>query len=185
NSDVAGRYLFGGATTDKPPLPTTTELIEGSGSRVGYKGVLSERIMADVGQNGIGRLGLSSLSADPLDPDAAVTVSLAEDGMHSFGFKLTADAFGGTSNIAVSKAGLTATPPRLDFTFPAAPDAVQPGSTVSLRLTMPDGESVTVEMKAVTEPSTPPVPNEFVIGADPTETSNAFMGALTRSLERA
>ncbi len=185
NSDVAGRYLFGGATTDKPPLPTTTELLEGSGSRVGYKGVLNERIMADLGQNGIGRLGLSSLSADPLDPDAAVTVSLAEDGLHSFGFKLTADAFAVTGNIPVNKAGLTATPPKLDFTFPAAPAAVEPGSTVSLRLTMPDGESVTVEVKAVAQAATPPVHNEFVIGADPTATSNAFMGALTRSLERA
>ena len=185
NSDVAGRYLFGGAVTDKPPLPTTTELLEGSGSRVGYKGVLSERIMADVGKDGIGRLELRKALTDPSAPDGPWTVSLSEDAMHGFGFKLTQSAFGGNSNIAVDTNGLSATPPQLDFTFPAPPAAVQPGSTLSLRLTMPDGEPVTIELKAVAHASDPAVPNEFVIGATPELTSEAFRGALEGTLKLA
>ena len=33
NSDIAGRYLFGGSITDKAPLPTTNEIMDGVGGR--------------------------------------------------------------------------------------------------------------------------------------------------------
>ncbi len=135
--------------------------------------------MADLGEDGIGRLDLEQVSTAP------ATVRLREDGIHGFGFKLTEDVFGGNSNITVIKAGLSAAPPQLDFTFPTPPEAVEPGSTVSMRLTMPDGESVTIELKAVAQASDPPVPNEFVIGATPELTSEAFMGALEDTLKLA
>ncbi|MBD8064271.1 hypothetical protein IC608_02115 [Devosia sp. PTR5] len=182
NSDIGGRYLFGGARTDDAPLPTTTELLEGSGSRVGYRTVLSERVMADLGADGIGRLEFSSDAVDPVDPTLPVTVTLSEDAMHSFGFKLTGDATA-SGNINADK-HVDAGPPRLEFTFPAPPDTVSPGATVSVRLRMPDGESVTVSVKAVAEESTPPAVNEFKIGANAAETSEAFIGAMERSLKQ-
>src|SRR5690606_14695112 len=56
NSDLAGRYLFGGANTDSAPLPETKTILDGQGSQVGFKFVVGERQAADSGVLGIGRL---------------------------------------------------------------------------------------------------------------------------------
>lgn len=189
NSDINGRYLFGGAKTDKQPLPTTTELLEGSGSRVGFKTVVNQQIMANLGSGGTGRLDISSDVADPADPALPVVVTLQEDGLHDFGFKLTADSSSSGGKIALDTSAVAADPASLAFTFPAPPDAVAPGDTVSLRLTLPDGESVSVSIKAVAPPADPATApplaaNEYYIGADAPTTSGNFMAALEATLER-
>jgi len=56
NSDIAGRYLFGGSRTDQAPLPTTAELLDGAGGRAGYRTVVTERQAADLGVLEQGRL---------------------------------------------------------------------------------------------------------------------------------
>ena len=68
NSDVAGRYLFGGSNTDRPPLPDTNVLLDGQGGKAGFKTVLNERKAADIGDDGMGRLNSTLVVGDPAIP---------------------------------------------------------------------------------------------------------------------
>ena len=43
NTDIAGRYMFGGNRTDSKPASTPSELMNGVGARAGFKQVASER----------------------------------------------------------------------------------------------------------------------------------------------
>src|SRR5690606_25472232 len=95
NSDIAGRYLFGGSNTDTAPLPTTDILLDGQGGKAGFKTVVAERKAADAGVDGRGRIGSS---VDVLDP---AMVTLEEDGEHPFGMKV--------STISATGSGLTHT----------------------------------------------------------------------------
>lgn len=179
NSDVAGRYLFGGNTTDKAPLPTTTELLEGAGGRAGYKTVVTERQMADLGEFGHGRLETTLDSLTDTDP---ATLTLAEDGSHPFGFKLsTVSAIGGNIGIA---SDFDASPADIKFTFPAPPDAVAEGDSITLGFTLPDGTETQITLKAVTSANATGSVSEFVIGDDAIETATNFDTALKNTLER-
>lgn len=179
NADVAGRYLFGGSVTDKAPLPTTQTLLEGAGGRAGYKTVVTERNAADLGQSGLGRLTSTVASATPADP---ASVTLAEDGDHPFGFKLsTVSAIGANIGIAPD---LAAAPASIGFTFPAPPDAVAEGDSVTLGFTLPDGTETQITLKAVTAENATGSVFEFVIGEDAIETSTAFDAALRGALDQ-
>jgi flagellar hook-associated protein 3 FlgL len=180
NSDVAGRYLFGGSVTDKAPLPTTKELLEGAGGRAGYKTVVTERQMADLGQNGLGRLGTTLTSTTDADP---ATVTLTEDGNHPFGFKLsTVSQIGGNITTVPD---LGASPADVAFTFPAPPDSVAEGDSITLGFTLPDGTETQITLKAVTAANASGAVNEFVIGDDAIETATAFETSLQNTLEQA
>ena len=80
NSDVAGRYLFGGSNTDSAPLPDTNVLLDGQAGKAGFKAIVSERKAADAGIDGRGRLGSTHAVG-------TTTVTLAEDGVHPFGMR--------------------------------------------------------------------------------------------------
>src|SRR5215217_1472508 len=82
NSDVAGRYLFGGSNSDTKPLPDTSVLLDGETGKAGFKAVVTERKAADAGLGGRGRLTSSHVAG-------STTVSLAEDGVHPFGLKVS------------------------------------------------------------------------------------------------
>jgi len=100
NTDVNGRYLYSGANTDQEPVATTDEVIDGAGGKAGFRQVAMERQQADVG-DGIGRLTLGA---------ATDTVTLAEDGAHPFGFKLsTLTASSGAVSLT-QPSGTAATP---------------------------------------------------------------------------
>src|SRR3569833_3230981 len=70
NSDINGRYLFGGAVTDKEPVTDLNSILYGSSGKAGFQQVMSERLQADQGA-GLGRLTLGG---------TAPNESLAEDG---------------------------------------------------------------------------------------------------------
>lgn len=178
NSDIAGRYLFGGAKTDKAPLPTTTELLEGVGGRAGYKTVVTERQMADLGTLGQGRLQSTLTSLTVTDP---ATVTLAEDGDHPFGFKLsTVSAIG--ANIGIVS-DFAASPADIEFTFPAPPGAVAEGDSITMGFTLPDGTETQITLKAVDAANATGAVNEFVIGADAIATATNFQTALDNTLK--
>ncbi|ODT64746.1 MAG: hypothetical protein ABS75_34135 [Pelagibacterium sp. SCN 63-23] len=180
NSDVAGRYLFGGSVTDKAPLPTTNELLEGAGGRAGYKTVVTERNAADLGQDGMGRLNSGVTSATAADP---ASVTLVEDGDHPFGFKLsTVSAIGANIGIA---SDFAASPANIAFTFPAAPGNPAEGDSVTLGFTLPDGTETQITLKAVSAANATGSASEFVIGNDAIETATAFNTALQNSLKQA
>jgi flagellin-like hook-associated protein FlgL len=167
NTDVDGRYLFAGGSVDKRPVETTDTLLNGAGGKAGYVQVAAERLAADKG-DGLGRLTLTN---------ATNTVTLAEDGAHPFGFKL--------STVSATGTGMTVTPPS-----GADPDSLsiavttQPleGDTVTLNLTLPDGTETTLKLKAV---SGTPAAGEYQIGATVDDTAANLSSALQSQLTTA
>jgi flagellin-like hook-associated protein FlgL len=166
NSDIAGRYVFGGSVTDKAPLPSDEVLLEGEGGRAGFRTVMGERRLADLGANGLGRLETAV---------AGATVSLTEENAPPFGFKL--------SNLSPSSGNITTTPPAgdpatLGVTFTGQPAN---GQEVTIGFTLPDGGETQITLRASTEPST--ALGVFSIGGTPEDTAVAFDTALQKALQ--
>lgn len=166
NTDLNGHYLFGGGATQSPPVADIDTVMNGSGGLAGFKTVAAQRLQADQGADGLGRLTLSTSGA---------TTTLAEDGAHPFGFKLSSV---GTSSTAVSLTQPTGSPASESIQFTGQPTA---GDTVSIGLNMPDGTSDSLTMTAVT--GTPKNPGEFQIGSTPAQTAANFNAALQSSLQ--
>lgn len=165
NSEIDGRYLFAGSQSDQPPVADSSAILNGANGKAGFAQVASERQQADVG-DGLGRLTLG-VSTD--------TVNLAEDGAHPFGFKLSTAT---TTSSGVSITQPTGTPPQsLAVQFTSLPAN---GDTVSIGLTLPDGTSDGITLKAVTGT---PGAGEFQIGPDTATTAANFKAALQSSLQ--
>lgn len=177
SSNVAGRYLFGGANTDKRPVPTTDTLLDGEGGRAGFKAVVGERKAADAGVDNRGRLTTAHAAG-------TTSVSLTEDGVHPFGLKV--------SNVSSTSSAVTVTQPvaatlpqgdGVSVTFAPTPAAqITAGNSVTLGFTLPDGTEAQVTLTAV-DASATPAAGEFQIGADAEATSANFETALQGSLE--
>ena len=171
NQDVAGRYLFGGNVTDTPPVKTTDVLLNGEGGRLGYRQILGERLAADQGPDGLGRLSLPAVVA------GSGAVHLAEDGTHPFGYKLSTVSTNAAPAVAVTQP--TGTPPDLSVTFSAEPT---PGQHVIIGLTLPDGSETQITLTATTDAV--PGDGQFQIDADPDVMANNFRTALETSLNQ-
>jgi flagellar hook-associated protein 3 FlgL len=165
NTDVAGRYMFGGNKTDSKPVATTSDIMNGVGARAGFKQVAAERKLADLGTSHLGRLGVIA---------ATDTVTLSEENT-VFGMKL--------SGVSTTSANIAVTPPtgspqsltvQFGATLPTAGDKVQ------VNLTMPDG---TQEQVILVATAGTPGDGEFQIGADADTTAANFQAALTNSLQ--
>ncbi|MDP1730620.1 MAG: hypothetical protein Q8L54_05460, partial [Devosia sp.] len=152
NSSVDGRYLFGGSTTDRRPVENIGSILDGALGRAGFRTVVGERKLADAG-DGLGRLAI--------DATVAGTVSLAEDGTHPFGFKLSTLSTS-SSNIALTPPA--GTPPALSVAFTGQPLA---GEIVNVGLTLPDGTQAVIRLGASADTTGA---GAFQIGADETET---------------
>ncbi len=135
NATVDGRYLFGGGTTDRQPVEETSVVLDGYLGRDGFRTVVGERKLADAGPDGLGRLDITS---------ASDTVTLAEDGTHPFGFKLSTLSTS-SSNIALTQPA--GAPPSQSVQFTGLPVA---GEKVTIGLTLPDGSQEVVELVAAT-----------------------------------
>ncbi|MBN9363600.1 MULTISPECIES: hypothetical protein [unclassified Devosia] len=166
NTDIAGRYMFGGNRTDSKPVSTPSDLMNGVGARAGFKQVVGERKLADLGADHLGRLSVST---------ATDTVTLGEQST-VFGMKLSG-VNTTSANIAVTAPG-GGPPPALTVQFgtplPAAGDKVQ------VSFTLPDGTEEQIVLTATT--GTPGV-GEFQIGADADTTAASFGTALTSSVK--
>lgn len=164
NTDVDGRYLFGGGKVDQKPVETTSTILNGAGGKAGFKQIATERLAADQG-DGLGRLELTQTTNQ---------VALTEDDAHPFGFKL--------STLTSTSANLTLT--TLSSTAPrsrAIEVTAQPldGETITLGLTLPDGTEEQIVLKAVTGT---PAAGEFQIGATVDDTAANLSGALDAAL---
>jgi len=167
NSDIDGRYIFGGSVSDKAPLPSMSVLLDGEGGRAGFKTIVGERKAADAGADGRGRLTVTT---------ATDTVTLAEDGTHPFGFKLSTIS---SSGAGIATTGPTGAPPSMGITVAAQPIA---GQTITVGLTLPDGTETQVTLKAV-EAGATGGPGTFEIGADEDATAANIGAALGTALE--
>ena len=165
NTDVAGRYMFGGNKTDGKPVAATSDIMNGVGARAGFKQVAAERKLADLGTNHLGRLSVTA---------ATDTVTLSEENT-VLGMKL--------SGVSTTSANILVAPPsgspqsltvQFGATLPTAGDKVQ------VNLTMPDGTEEQIVLVATTGT---PGDGEFQIGPDADTTAANFQAALTNSLQ--
>jgi flagellar hook-associated protein 3 FlgL len=175
NTDISGRYLFGGSVTDKAPLATTQELLNGSGGRAGFNTVVTERKAADAGLLGQGRLNTV------IDPAGSNTVRLYEDGVHPFGFKLGAPSTSAPASVEISGPNAGASPDGDEMTiaFNDAPPLTA-GQSITISLTLPDGTDTYVTLTASAAASNS---NEFTLGANGAATAESFRTALNNKLK--
>lgn len=81
NSQVNGRYLFSGRTSDVEPVVSYSLIMDGDASHAGLKQLISERRQADLGAAGLGRL---------VTGGAGTNATIAEEAAGlPYGFKLT------------------------------------------------------------------------------------------------
>jgi len=165
NSDVAGRYMLAGSNTEKPPVVSLDKMMNGDGTKAGFRTIVSERKAADAGANGMGRIGVVL---------AGATVTLSEDGVYPFGFKMGATS---SESVAVSTTQPTGSPAAMGLTFTGVPNQ---GEKTFVTLTLPDGTSSTISLKATSNASAKP--GEYSIGADAATTAQNFETALNSAI---
>ncbi|MBA4783512.1 MAG: hypothetical protein H2045_09880 [Rhizobiales bacterium] len=167
NSQADDRYVFGGNDVTTPPVENLDIILNGDGVRDGLRAVTDERLRADIGANGLGRLDLS------INPATPAVVDLAEQAATVFGFDVGSVA-SGLSNVNTT---LTpGEPASLAVDFTAQPN---PGETFSIFLDLPDGTSRTVELTARAAGNSA---GAFAIGNTPEATAENFRAALQDQL---
>jgi flagellin-like hook-associated protein FlgL len=167
NTSTGGRYLFGGRSVDQPAVETADRIMNGFGTRAGFKQIIQERRLADLGASGLGRLTVSNSSATAVDLD--------EDA-GPFGFKLASAVSGLTGSTVTGPIG---TPASLTVDLGAVnPNA---GETVRFTFTLPDGTSQDLVFTATA--SATPAANEFTIGGSSAVTRANLQTALTQGLD--
>jgi len=166
NTDLNGHYLFGGGSTDHAPLATYDVMMNGSGTLAGFKTVAAQRLQADQGADGLGRLTLSTTGD---------TTTVAEDGAHPFGFKL--------ASVSSASTAFTLTQPTGSPASMSVQVATQPavGDNLTVGLKLPDGTTDNITLKAVA--GTPANPGEFQIGATTSDTATNLQAALQSRLQ--
>jgi flagellar hook-associated protein 3 FlgL len=154
NTQAGDRYLFAGRAIDKPAVDTFDHIMNGDGTRAGFKQVMDERRQADIGgPGGLGRLLITA--------PTATSVQVAEDAVSPFGFKLASVS---TTMTGATVTGPAGSPPAASVDLTVNPND---GEAVNFEFNLPDGTKETVTLTATT--ATPPGPNQFSI--DPTSTA--------------
>ncbi|MGN6098520.1 MAG: hypothetical protein ACTHP8_20085 [Bosea sp. (in: a-proteobacteria)] len=171
NTNVNGRYLFSGTTSDTEPVESFDTIINGDGAgKAGLKQLIDERRRVDLGSSGLGCL--TTGTAGP------TTVTLA-DGDHDYGFKIGSVTSTGTGIAVAAQAPLPAGS-RAAFSV-SVTGQPQPGDKVSITLNLPDGTQTQVTLTARAAGSTGSDTDSFEIGAD----VNATTANLKTSLDAA
>ena len=168
NQQAGNTYLFSGNATDTPATDTVDHILNGNGTAAGLKQVIFERLQADQGSDGRGRLAAPTAVGD--------VVTLAEDGTHPFGFKL---AGASTTVAGAIVSGPSGVPPSLSIDFGGTnpPD----GATVQVQFTLPDGTSSSISLTAS---GTVPTPGgSFAIGANAAATAANLAGVLDTKIQ--
>lgn len=171
NTDVGGRYLFSGRTTDVKPVETYEHIMNGDGASAGVKTLVDERTRADRGtldpatSRYSGRLTVSGAGTMP--------VTLTAQGTYGFGL------VGVTTNGTTTNA--SGSPASLSVDFPTQPSEGQP---YNLTLSLPDGTQETITLVARANPVAGAGDGSFAIGATPAETADNFRAALLTGIDK-
>ncbi|RUT33142.1 hypothetical protein EMQ25_08450 [Arsenicitalea aurantiaca] len=165
NTDVNGRYLFSGSASDAKTVPQVDALLYGSGTKQGFAEIAQQRLAADTGVAGQGRLSVSTTGTE---------VTLAEEAT-VFGIKISGAT---ASNASISTPAASGDPQSQSIAFGGQPF---PGDTVTFALQMPDGSSHTLKLTAVSGPAGA---GEFSIGGNASATAANFGSALETALQQ-
>lgn len=172
NTSTGGRYLFSGKSIDEPPTADVNQVLDGSGTQAGLKQLITERRAADLGTTGLGRLDVTW---------SGTQIDLAEDSLSPFGFKLAGVVSSLTNATAAMNPAVPLTPDSLTIDLSGGnPD---PGDTIRLTFTLPDGTSQDLTLRATS--TSPPGENEFLIDTlDNTVTATNLKNAIIGSLSK-
>lgn len=148
NQNAAGKYIFGGRTTDQAPVVSADLMLNGDSTAglAGLKTLIAEQRKAD-GTDGIGRLQLSGASGS-----ASVTLSEATDPSVRANFGFTINDWSSSNASAISAS--PATPAAQvqvggNPTFPSAfPPAPADGDRFRVAVNMPDGSQKIIDLTA-------------------------------------
>jgi flagellar hook-associated protein 3 FlgL len=169
NTQVGDRYIFSGSAINTPAVASVDSIMNGTGTQAGLKQVMAERLQADVGTNGMGRLVVSQ--------PTPTSVQVGEDVAGSpFGLKL--------NSVSSNLTGATVTGPSgspASISVALGATNPNPGDQVSFTFNMPDGTTQTVQLTATT--TNPPPTGSFTIGNTPTATAANLNTALTSSIQ--
>jgi len=171
NSEVAGRYLFGGSKTDAQPVASVSALLDGQSGRAGFKTVAAERQVADLGIDGRGRLETERTDA---------TVRLSEDGVHPFGMKVSTVSNPPGVSVGQPHPGAAPLGKQVTVTFEESPQ-ITAGSAITIGLVLPDGTETQISLSAVNAGDAAG-PDTFSIGGSADETAESFNQALRSKL---
>lgn len=169
NTQVSGRYLFSGRTTDTEPVAPFDQILNGDATHAGLKQLVAERKAADLGTAGRGRLTLSA---------SGTATTLAEEAAGlPFGLKIASASATGTGLAASTAIG---PPASATVDVPAQPAS---GDTVSIGLTLPDGSQTTIKLTATSgSPASGGGPS-FAIGATAADTALNLRSALDAAVQ--
>ncbi|HWN79505.1 MAG TPA: flagellar protein [Bradyrhizobium sp.] len=166
NMQAGDRYLFSGGAINTPSVAPMDVILNGTTTQAGLKTVISERLQADVGTSGLGRLVITS--------PTPTSVKVAEDVPGSpFGLKLAAIS---SSLTGATVTGPTGTPSFVSVDLGASND----GDTVSFKFNLPDGTTDSIQLTASS--ATPPPAGSFAIGVNSTVTAANLKAALNAAI---
>ncbi len=180
NTQVGNRYIYSGTAISTPAVASADDIMNGTASQAGLKQVIAERLQADQGANGMGRLVLTPPTAAPAPPTppppSATITTVGEDVAGSpFGLKLNAV----TSNLTnATVTGPSGSPAAFSVDF--AGGNPNPGEAISVTFNEPDG---TTDSFTLTASSANPVPTgSFAIGTTTAQTATNFSNALSTAI---
>jgi flagellar hook-associated protein 3 FlgL len=164
NTQAGDNYLFSGEAVNTPSVASSSAILNGNGSQAGLTQVMAERLQADQGASGLGRL--------VIPPASGSTVSISEDVAGSpFGFKLGSVS---SSLTGATVTGPSGSPASISVALGSNPNA---GDKITFNLTLPDGSSQAITLQATT--ASPPGANQFTIGASTAATASNLQTALS------
>jgi flagellar hook-associated protein 3 FlgL len=169
NTQVGDRFIFSGSAINTPSVASVTSIMDGTGTQAGLKQVIAERLQADVGTNGMGRLVVSQ--------PTPTSVQVGEDAAGSpFGLKLNSAS---STLTGATVTGPSGSPAAISVALGATNP--NPGDQVNFTFNMPDGTTQTVQLTATT--TNPPPTGSFTIGSSPSATAANLNTALTSSIQ--
>jgi hypothetical protein len=143
NTQTGNRYLFSGTAFSTQSVANADDIINGTTAQAGFKTVLAERQAADLGTNGLGRLGMSQ--------PTPTSIQVAEDSATSpFGLKIAA--------VSSTLTGATLTGPSgspVSFSIDLNGNNPSNGDKLSVQFTLPDGTTEQIDLTASTATPTP------------------------------
>ena len=179
NTQVGNRYIFSGTAINTPAVASADDILNGTTTQAGLKQVISERLQADQGANGMGRLVVTApapASPPPTPPASSTLTTVAEDSATSpFGLKLNSISSTLTNATVAGPSGSPA-----QFSVDFAGGQPNSGDTFSVTFNEPDG---TTDSITLTASSANPLPSgTFAIGATTAQTATNFSNALTSAI---
>ena len=178
NTQVGNRYIFSGTAITTPALASANDILNGTTTQAGLKQVVSERLQADQGANGLGRLVITPPAAAPATPPASSTLTTVAEDVPGSPFGLKLSSVSTTSTVTNVVSGPSGSPASFSVDFAAGQPSA--GDTFSVTFNLPDGTTNSIKLTASS--STPLPTGSFAIGATTSDTAANFSNAITSAI---